>query len=272
MRATQPNVRRFRELHEAGTLLLPNAWDAGSARLIEACGAAAIATTSAGLAWSCGYPDGNILPARTLSAAVEAIARVISVPLTVDAEAGYSVEPIEVGARISAVIDAGAVGVNLEDGSAPPAELCAKIEAARGVAARTGIDLFINARTDVYLRQLVPAERMIVEVIERARHYRAAGCDGIFVPGLADARAIAEIVPAISAPLNLMVVRDLPPVSELARLGVRRVSAGSGIAQTAYGAARRSALQFLGEGRYEATFDLAAQYGEMNTLFAATAD
>jgi 2-methylisocitrate lyase-like PEP mutase family enzyme len=272
MRATTSAARQFHELHKSGTLLLPNAWDAGSARLIEECGAAAIATTSAGLAWSCGYPDGNILPARALAAAVEAIARVISVPLTVDAEAGYSTEALEVGARISAVIDAGAVGVNLEDGATPPSLLCAKIEAAKSAAARAGIDLFVNARTDVYLRELAPPERLVAEVIGRARQYRAAGADGIFVPGLADAGAIAEIVPAISAPLNLMLVPGLPPVAELARLGVRRVSAGSGVAQTAYGAARRSVQQFLREGRYEATFDVAANYSELNRLFKSDGD
>ena len=267
MTAMASNASRFRDLHKAGTLLLPNAWDAGSARLIEHAGAAAIATTSAGLAWSCGYADGNILPPRSLAAAVAAIARVISVPLTVDAEAGYSAEPNEVADRIAAVIDAGAVGVNLEDGSEPPRLLCAKIEAARRAAATAGIDLFINARTDVYLRMLVPSESMIAEVIERARQYRAAGCDGIFMPGLAEPRAIAEIVPAISAPLNLMVVRGLPPVAELTRLGVRRVSAGSAIAQTAYGAARRASHQFLTEGRYEASFEVAIDYGDMNGLF-----
>ena len=272
MRATASTIRRFHELHEAGTLLLPNAWDAGSARLIEECGAAAIATTSAGLAWSCGYPDGNVLPARALSAAVEAIARVISVPLSVDAEAGYSADASEVAARISAVIDAGAVGVNLEDGSAPAGALCAKIEAAKGAAARAGVDLFVNARTDVYLRELVAPDRMVAEVIERARQYRAAGCDGIFAPGLANAGDIAEIVSAISAPLNLMLVPKLPPVAELTRLGVRRVSAGSGVAQTAYGAARRSVQQFLKEGRYEATFDFAANYSELNRLFKPDAD
>jgi 2-methylisocitrate lyase-like PEP mutase family enzyme len=161
----------FRALHGPGRILvLPNAWDAGSARLIESCGATAIATTSSGVAWACGYPDGDVLPTDILVDAVARITRVLTVPLTVDAEGGYSKEPARVAETIAALVDAGAVGVNLEDGAVePPALLCAKIAAAKKVAERAGVDLFVNARTDVFLRGLGAPERRVAETLARAR-------------------------------------------------------------------------------------------------------
>lgn len=267
--STQGRTARFRELHAPGAmLLLPNAWDAGSARLIESCGAAAIATTSAGLCWSRGYPDDDALPPRVLAAAVAEIARVVSVPLTVDVEGGYSGEPRAVGETVAAVVDAGAVGINLEDGTAAPALLCEKIGAIKAAAARAGIDLFVNARIDVFLRALVPPERALEESIDRARRYRQAGCDGVFVPGLVDRKAIGEIAAAVALPLNVMVAPNLPSVADLRALGVRRVSAGSAIAKTAYGAATRAAVRFLADGVYDAMFETAADYRRMNALFA----
>jgi len=261
----------LRRLHEPGELLLlANVWDAGSARMFEACGAVAIATTSAGLAWSRGYPDGDALPRATLAAAVAEIARVLSVPLTVDVEGGYSSDPREVGDAVTAVIEAGAVGINLEDGAAPPDLLSAKIAAARAAADRAGVALFINARTDVCLRGLVPPDRAVAEVIERARRYREAGCDGIFVPYLAEPEAVRSVAAGIALPLNVMLMPGLPPVAELRALGVRRISAGSSIAQAAYGLASRAAAEFLRDGRYETMFEAGADYGELNRLFLAS--
>jgi len=261
------HAQTFRELHAPGRLLrIANAWDAGSARLIESCGATAIATTSAGLAWSRGYPDGDLLPVRVLVAAIEEIARVISVPLSADVEAGYAADPRAVGEMIAAVVGAGAVGVNLEDGADSPDLTCAKIEAAKTAATRAGVNLFVNARTDVYLRGLVPPERAVAESIERGRRYQAAGCDGFFVPKVADADAIRALVAATPLPLNVLVVPGLATVAELQSLGVRRVSAGSAIAQTAYGFARRAALEFLKDGSYGAMSETRADYGEMNAL------
>ncbi len=264
----QDRAREFRRLHEPGQLLLlANAWDAGSARLIETCGASAIATTSAGLAWSRGYPDGDALPAGVLAATVAEIARVLTVPLSVDVEGGYSSDASAVGEVVSAVIDAGAVGINIEDGSAPPDLLRAKIAAARTAADRAGVALFINARTDVYLRPLVPAEGREAETIARAAAYLESGCDGVFVPGLADPEAIGTIAAAIAAPLNVMLLPSLPPVARLRELGVRRLSAGSAIAQAAHGLTRRAATSFFHEGRPDAMFEAAAAYGELNALF-----
>ncbi len=263
---TTAHLDTFRRLHQAGSpLLLANAWDAGSARLIESCGAKAIATTSAGLAWSRGYADGNALPPAVLAAAVAEIARVLSVPLTADVEGGYSDDPTTVGQTVAAVVGAGAVGINLEDGGGSPDLLCAKIAAVKAATAH----VFVNARTDVYLRGLVPADRAVAETIARGRRYRDAGCDGLFVPLLTDPDAMRTIANEVPLPLNVMIVPHLPPVSALGGLGVRRVSAGAAIAQASYGLARRAATQLLAEGRYEAMFDGAVAYPEMNALFAA---
>lgn len=189
-------AERFRALHAPGRMLvLPNAWDAGSACVIEACGAEAIATTSSGLAWACGHPDGDAIPPAVLAQAIGRIERVISVPLSVDAEGGYAQDHEQVGETVRALMDAGAVGVNLEDGSThPPDALCAKIAAVRTVAERAGIALFVNARTDVFLRGLVSPERRVAETLARAARYRAAGCDGLFVPAVADPLDVAALV------------------------------------------------------------------------------
>jgi 2-methylisocitrate lyase-like PEP mutase family enzyme len=263
------NAERFRGLHAVGRMLvLPNAWDAGSARLIESCGATAIATTSSGVAWACGYPDGDAIPASVLADAVARIVRVIAVPLTVDAEGGYASDPERVGETIRALIDAGAVGVNLEDGSRSPDVLCAKIAAARRAADSAGVALFINARTDVFLRGLVASESRVTETLARAQRYRDAGCDGIFVPAAADANAITALVGGTSLPVNVMMVPQLPPLATLAKIGVRRVSAGAAIAQAAHGLTRRLATQLLA-GEAASLFEGSATYGELNALFAS---
>ncbi|MFI5316473.1 MAG: isocitrate lyase/phosphoenolpyruvate mutase family protein [Myxococcota bacterium] len=260
----------FRQLHAAGRfLVLANAWDAGSARLIESCGAPAIATTSAGLSWSHGYPDGNALPPRVLASAVAEIARAISVPLSVDFEAGYSSDPAQVADGIGPVLDAGAVGINLEDGSESPNLLCAKISALKAAAARRGVDLFVNARCDVYLRRLVTPERALAETLARGKRYLEAGADGLFVPGLADATALRAIAESIALPLNAMLVPGLPPAAELRALGVRRLSAGSAITQTIYGVAKRAARQLLEEGRADLLLERTLTHPELNALFSA---
>src|SRR5215510_12594037 len=246
-------AKAFHDLHTGpAVLLLANAWDGGSARLIESLGARAIATTSAGVAWAHGYPDGDALPVPLVLATAQAIARVIRVPLTMDIEAGYSDDPEAVGRLAAELIEAGVVGINLEDGSKPPDLLCAKIARIRRVAGELGVDLFINARTDVYLRGLVPEAGRVAETIARAARYRDAGASGIFVPGAVEPGAIAEIAGAVGLPLNLLAWPGLPPLAELQRLGVRRLSAGSSIAQAALGHARALATAFLRDGHRDA--------------------
>lgn len=260
----------FHALHRGPDLLiLANAWDGGSARLIESLGARAIATTSAGVAWSHGYPDGDALPVPLVLATAAAIARVIRVPLTMDIEAGYSDDPEAVGRLAAQLIEAGVVGINLEDGSKPPDLLCAKIARIRRVAGELGVDLFVNARTDVYLRGLVPEPDRLAEARTRAARYSGAGASGVFVPGLVEPSAIAAIAGAIDLPLNLLAWPGLPSAAELVRLGVRRLSAGSAIAQGALTHARGLAAAFLRDGQREVPADGAITHRDMNALIAS---
>ncbi len=269
-RATAQAAQHFRQLHRPGDpVLLANCWDAGSARLIERCGATAMATTSAGLAWAHGYPDGDTLPLTVLTTAVAEIVRVISVPLSVDVEGGYSTDPDQVGRVVTAVLDAGGVGINIEDGWAEVDLLAAKIGAARAAGERAGVPLFINARTDVYLKGLVPPEQAVEETLRRAAVYRDAGADGIFAAGINDAGEIRAVAAGIGLPLNVLVVPSLPDVAQLGGLGVARVSAGSGIAQTMMGVARDAATEFLGTGRYARMMERSMDYAEINALYRA---
>ncbi|MBC7900921.1 MAG: isocitrate lyase/phosphoenolpyruvate mutase family protein [Saprospiraceae bacterium] len=258
----------FRNLHNGpDILLLPNAWDAGSARLIESLGAKAIATTSAGLSWSRGYPDGDTLPLEQLLSAVREIARVIRVPLTIDIEGGYSDDPAAVARVASGIIESGAVGINIEDGAGSPDLLCAKIEAAKESAASSGVDLFINVRTDVYLRGFAAGDEAVTEVVRRSELYRAAGCDGLFVPGVADPASIKAVAEAIGPlPLNIMLVPDLPSLEVLKETGVRRLSSGAAIAQAALATTSRLANGFLA-GSWGEMFNASADYTMMNRLF-----
>ena len=267
MTSTQStNAQTFRKLHTEGILLLPNAWDAGSARLTESLGARAVATTSAGVAWAHGYADGNHLPVKALAATVAEIARVIRVPLTVDMEGGYSDDPTTVGETVATVLQEGAVGINLEDGTGTPDLLCAKVEHVKRAAARRGLDVFVNVRTDVYLHGLAPTERRAQETLARAERYRAAGADGLFVPGLVDATEIRAVASGAGLPLNIMARPGLPPPSELQSLGVRRLSAGINIATAVLGRAAALTTSFLRDGATPALFEGALPYPELNAL------
>lgn len=258
----------FRELHRQGVLLLANVWDAGTARLVESLGAKAIATTSAGVAWSLGYPDGDTLPIAKLADAVAGIARVLRVPLTVDSESGYSDDPATVADNIARLIDAGAVGINIEDGDKQPALLCAKIEQIKRTSTRMGVDLFVNARTDVYLAGLAPEERRVEETLARAQRYREAGADGLFVPGIADGDEIRALAAGAGLPLNVLVRPNLPSASELERLGVRRLSAGSSTTGSAYARIAALTRNFLHDGASAPLTEDAMPYSDINALFA----
>jgi 2-methylisocitrate lyase-like PEP mutase family enzyme len=262
-------ARAFRELHREGSLLvLPNVWDAGSARLVESCGAAAVATSSAAVAWAHGMLDGERVGREALVRITAEIARVVRVPVTVDAEEGYAEAPAGVADTVKALVDAGAVGINLEDGTKSPEALVGKIEIAKRAGEAAGVDLFVNARTDVYLRGLVPPPQAAGEVLRRARLYREAGVDGLFVPGLSAPAEIEAIAREAGLPLNLMIVPGLAPAPELKRLGVRRLSAGTALAQATLGFARRAARELLERGTYEALYADPLPYGELNALFS----
>jgi 2-methylisocitrate lyase-like PEP mutase family enzyme len=259
----------FRRLHESGLLVLANAWDAGSARLIESLGAKAIATSSAAVAWSHGYADGDLLPVPLLVATVEKITRMVKVPVTVDVEGGYSSDPSAVADTVAAVIDAGGVGINIEDGIGEPDLLCAKIDRSKAAGTRLAVDLFVNARTDVYLRSLTAGDHRVEETLARADRYRAAGADGLFVPGVTDPTEIRAISSAARLPLNVLARPGLPPALELEALGVRRLSAGSAIATAAFGTIASLAVEFLQRGSSEPMAAGAMPYAEINALMMA---
>jgi len=258
----------FRSLHQSGLLLLPNCWDAGSARIMAAQGAPALATSSAAVAWALGYGDGDQLPVAQLTACLALITRRLEVPLTADVEGGYSDDPAAVGATVAAVIDAGVVGINLEDGRSPPASLARKIEAARTAAERAGVPLFINARCDVFLKGLVPPEQRVAETLARAELYRSAGADGLFAAGAREAADIAALVAGTPLPLNILALPGVPKGAELARLGVRRLTSGSGIAESVYARIATLTRGFLAEGDGAALSADALAYGELNTLMS----
>ena len=258
----------FRQLHHGSTLLrLPNAWDAGSARLVEAQGASAVATTSAGFAWALGYPDGRLLPVDEVVAAVKRIVRVLSVPLSVDVENGYSDDPATVANVVMQLVDIGVAGINIEDGPDAPSLLASKIEAIRNAVSKAGADIFINARSDVFLANLVDKPKQAGESIARGDLYASAGADGLFLPALKDSSDIEAIVKAVPLPLNVMAIASLPDAAALEQLGVRRLSAGSGISQVVMGRAKGLAKDFLLSGQSETLYDGALPYSEMQSLF-----
>ena len=239
----------FHDLHtEPGVLILPNAWDAGSARLFEDSGAKAIATTSAGVAWALGYPDGDALPISKLAAVVSGITNIIKIPLSVDVEGGYSDDPNTVAENVKQVIDAGAVGINIEDGEGTADSLVLKIEQIRKMANLAGVKLFINARTDVYLNEIGTPESRAAETISRAARYRNAGADGFFVPLLTEPADIKTVAQEVKMPLNIMAWPDLPPASDLSLLSVKRLSSGAAIPRVLWNHAIELAKNFLQTG------------------------
>ena len=242
----------FAALHAGPKLLiLPNAWDAGSARVIESAGASAIATSSAAVAWAHGYPDGQFMPFETLLATVSEITRVVTIPVSADIEAAYAHDAATAAATVSRVVEAGAVGINIEDGNDPPDLLARKIENLKTAAHKAGVELWVNARVDTYLRRLVPAERAYDDAVARARLYREAGANSIFVPAVAEAAVIEKLVKAVVLPLNLLAWPGLPDGPTLERFGVRRLSAGSGIGKVIVNRTFAMAKAFLAEGRSE---------------------
>lgn len=265
MTAQQKKSDLFRSLHVAGEpLVLANAWDVASAAVTAAAGAPAVATTSAGVAWSLGAPDGDTLGRDLAVDLVARVAAAVDVPVTADIESGFGTTPDEVAETVRRVVAAGAVGVNIEDNAHTPGRPLREIadQKARLAAARAASGaVFINARIDTFLA----GAGGVTETVERALSYLDAGADGIFVPGVVDRTTISELVRAIPAPLNILVGPGAPSVAELAALGVARASLGSSIAQAAYAVAQRAAEEAYQKGTYEAVAD-ALDYGLLNGL------
>jgi 2-methylisocitrate lyase-like PEP mutase family enzyme len=269
----------FRQLHATGgPLVLPNAWDAASARVIELAGAPAIATTSAGVSWAHGRSDGQGLRREEMVQAIHNIVQTVAIPVTADVEGGYgSGSAQDVAETVRTVIAIGAVGINLEDSPgrdgdallAPEAQ-AERIRTARAAAQAAGGDLVINARTDVYLVALGEPATRLAEATRRGNLYLAAGADCVFVPGVIDAATIAALVQAIDGPLNIMAMPGAPSVAQLRQLGVARVSVGPAITQVALAATQRAARELLASGTYGALED-GLPFGEIAGMFAMLA-
>jgi 2-methylisocitrate lyase-like PEP mutase family enzyme len=263
---------RFRELHLGPRILvLPNAWDAASARIFEKAGFPAIATTSAGVAFSLGFPDGERMGRAAMIEAVGRIVSAVSVPVTADMVSGFGGTAGELGQTVTALLAAGAIGMNVEDSVAGGAladveRQAEKIQTIRALAASAGVPLVINARTDVYLREIGDTASRFEHAVRRANRYRAAGADCLFVPGRLDAETIGRLTAAIDGPVNIIAVPGTPPVAELERLGVRRVSVGSGPMRATLALAARIARELAEMGTYT-SFSDAMPSADANRLF-----
>jgi len=272
MTAPARAVREFRRLHaEPEPLVLANAWDVISARLVERTGGKAVATTSAGVAWAHGFADGEHLPVEHVLASARAWVNALTVPVSVDLERGYDSEPGRVAELVAELAGIGVAGVNLEDGGGEPQVLAAKLSACRARLAQLGLDLFLNARADVFLHSAIPAPERLTEVVRRGLCYRAAGADGLFVPALFDLVQIEQIASAVPLPLNVWpgparpgLVR--PSVADLSRVGVRRISVGPRIALAALSAARDEMLAL--HGAAPAGTGAPLSYAEVNAWHA----
>jgi len=263
----------LRALHAAPEpLVLVNVWDPGSARIIEDLGFPAIATTSAGIAFSKGLPDGQKISPEQMMAAVAEIAQALNVPVTADAEAGYGNSPEDAAETARNVVMAGAVGMNFEDATGRAEQLLfdlalqvERIHAIRESAAEMRVPLVLNARTDVYLLQIGDPAKRYDETLKRLQAYRDAGADCVFAPGVRDAETIRRLISDLRCPLNILAGPGSLSIAELAALGVKRISLGSGPMRAALGMLRRLGQEVRAEGTYSNMGD-APSHAEMNQL------
>jgi 2-methylisocitrate lyase-like PEP mutase family enzyme len=265
----------FRAMHRgAHILLLPNAWDVASARVLQEAGFGAIATTSAGIAFSRGYPDGERISREEMLAVVRRMAAAVTVPVTADVEAGYGDSPEDAARTAREVVEAGAVGMNLEDAASDAGDalldLALQVERLKAVReTRKDIGIVLNARTDVYLLQVGPPEKRYDVALRRLAAFRDAGADSLFVPGLHDALTIGRLVKDLSCPVNILAGPGAPPVAKLQELGVARVSLGSGPMRASLGLFRKIAEELRNSGTYESltgAIPFADLNGMMNRL------
>jgi len=263
----------FRAMHTGPRiLLLPNAWDVISARVFEEAGFGAAATTSAGIAFALGYPDGQKISRAEMIGVVARIARAVRVPLTADLEAGYGDRPEDAAQTAREAIEAGAVGINLEDTTNslehPLADLALQLQKIRAVqeaATQAGVPIVLNARTDVYLLQLGAPETRYDLALRRLSAFRDAGADCLFLPGVGDAETIGRLVADLKFPINILAGPGSPSVPELERLGVARVSLGSALIRAALGRVRRMAEELKATGTYD-TLAGAPAHADVNRM------
>ncbi len=268
----------FRAMHHGPkVLLLPNVWDVASARILEEAGFGALATTSAGIAFTLGYPDGQKISREEMLARVARIARAVKIPVTADVEAGYGDRPEDAAETARQVIEAGAIGMNLEDGTDRTGllvELSLQLEKVRTIreaALKSGVLLVLNARTDVYLEQVGAPETRYGETVRRLLAYRDAGADCVFAPGLRDPETISRLVRDVQCPLNILAGPGSLSVPELENLGVARVSLGSAPMRATLGLVRRMAEELKSSGTYRA-LEGAPAHADVNRMLARARD
>ena len=271
MEIQKAKAEAFRAMHRgARILLLPNAWDAASARVFAESGFGAIATTSAGIAFTLGYPDGQRISREEMLSVVRRIAGAVQVPVTADVEAGYGTRPEDAARTAREVAEAGAVGMNLEDATGDPQhplfDLVLQVERVKAVVEAAGkIPMVLNARTDVYLLQLETPEKRYDAALRRLAAYRDAGADCVFVPGLGDAETIGRLVKDLQCPVNILVGPGFPSVPELQKLGVARVSVGSSAMRATLGLVKRIAEELKTTGTYGA-LEGAIAFADVNRM------
>jgi 2-methylisocitrate lyase-like PEP mutase family enzyme len=270
MKTQKEKAELFRALHHGPAILvLPNAWDCASARIFEQAGFPAIATTSAGIAFSLGYSDGEQIPQDLMLTTVARISAAAPLPVTADLESGYG----DVAKTTAGLIGAGAVGLNLEDMDhesrvlTPIAAQVEKIAMVRRIAAGLGVNVVINARTDVYLAQIGEPRTRFDRALERLQAYIAAGADCVFLPGLSEESIIRRVVDTLKFPLNILAGANLPAIPRLRELGVARVSVGSGIMRATLGLTRRIGEELKQSGTYAAMLEGSMPFAEANALF-----
>jgi 2-methylisocitrate lyase-like PEP mutase family enzyme len=241
----------FRAMHRGQILLLPNAWDVASARVIQQAGFGAIATTSAGIAFTLGYPDGQRISREEMLSVVGRIAAAVKVPVTADVEAGYGERPEDAARTARDVIAVGAVGMNLEDATgdreSPLFDLSLQVERVKAVRE---LPIVLNARTDVYLLDIGAPDKRYDKALRRLAAFRDAGADCVFVPGLRDAATIGRLVKDLQCPMNILAGPGSPSVPELRKLGVARVSLGSSAMRATLGLLRSVSEELKGAGTY----------------------
>lgn len=270
LRAKAETLRRLHD--KPNILVLPNVWDMASACLVEKAGFPALATTSSGIAFSLGHPDGQKISRDTMIEVCGRIARRATVPVSADIEAGYGPDPRDTEETVRRCIEASIVGGNLEDGTHDPkAPLCpldlavARIRAARRAGEAAGVPFVINARTDHYLAGGKADEAGFAETVRRGKAYREAGADCIFIPGLQDREIIARLVQAIGAPINILARPNGPSVPELKAVGVARLSVGGMLMLATLGLVRKAAAELAGPGTFGFAAGMAT-HAEMNRL------
>jgi 2-methylisocitrate lyase-like PEP mutase family enzyme len=249
-------VSSFRARHRAPpVLLLPNAWDALSARLFVDAGFDALATTSGGVAWALGYPDGEQAPWAEVVAVTARIVRCAQVPVTADIEGGYGATPAEVGAHVAEIIQTGVVGINLEDGLHGPIrsveDAAARLRAAREAARKEGVPIVLNARCDIYQLQHGEASTRFAATVERCKAYLAAGADCVYPFGLRDPSTIAAFVKAMGAPVNITGRPGMPDAAAFERMGVARITIASAPTLVTMCAIQKLAVELRATGGFE---------------------